>query len=320
MRRTVQRRAVLGLIALMALILPTAVPASAGESSRSGVIVLDGATSAEGIAAGRGTTFYAGELMTGDIFKGDIRGGKASRFIDAPHGRMAVGLKFDERNNLLIVAGGASGKAFIYDTRTKEALPEIVLTTKANSFINDVTLTRDGAWFTNSKHPELYFVPVSRSGERGAVETRTLDDPGVALADPATQFGLNGIAAAQRGRVLIVAHSFNQALYTYDPETKKTERIQTEALPNIDGIIVRGRTVWAVQNELNQISRIRLNDDLTSGTVREKITNSNFKVPTTVAKFRGTLAAVNAKFGDTTATQYEVVLVPARQHENDHDD
>lgn len=318
MRRTVQRRAVVGLIALMALILPAAVPASAGESSRSGVIVLDGATSAEGIAAGRGTTFYAGDLMTGDIFKGDIREGKASRFIDAPAGRMAVGMKFDERNNLLFVAGGGSGKAFAYNTRTKEALPEIVLTTKENSFINDVTLTRDGAWFTNSKYPEIYFVPVSRSGEPGSVDTRTLDDQSLALKDPATQFGLNGIAAAKSGRVLVIAHSFNEALYTYDPETKKTARIQTDALPNVDGILVRGRTVWVVQNFLNQVSRVRLSDDLTSGTVREKITNSNFKVPTTVAKFRGTLAAVNAKFGDTTATQFEVVLVPARQHDNHH--
>ncbi|TLM82646.1 hypothetical protein FDW83_11870 [Pseudarthrobacter sp. NamE2] len=318
MRRTVHRRAVVGLIALMALVLPTAVPASAGESSRSGVIVLEGATSAEGITAGRGTTFYAGELRTGDIFKGDIREGKAKRFIDAPEGRMAVGMKFDHRNGLLFVAGGMSGKAYVYDTGTRKALPEIALTTKENSFINDVTLTRDGAWFTNSKYPELYFVSVDREGGTGTPKTRTLDDPSLVLKDPATQFGLNGIASARNGRVLIVAHSFNQALYTYEPRTKETSRIETGALPNVDGIVVRGKTVWAVQNQLNQISRIRLSHDLASGEVREVIKSPDFNVPATAALFGATLAAVNAQFGQPPGP-HEVVLVPARHHHHGHD-
>jgi sugar lactone lactonase YvrE len=153
-------------------------------------------------------------------------------------------MKFDVRTNLLFVAGGSTGKAFVYDTKSKAALPEIVLTAKAGSFINDVTLTRDGAWFTNSKYAELYFVPLDWRGELGEVVTRTLDDPSVALKDPATQFGFNGIAAAKGGRVLIVAHSFNQALYTYEPETNLTVRINTDPLPNVDGIIARGKTVW----------------------------------------------------------------------------
>ena len=48
------------------------------------VIVLPGATSAEGIAAGQGTTFYAGDLFAGDIFRGDCPAGTAELFIDVP--------------------------------------------------------------------------------------------------------------------------------------------------------------------------------------------------------------------------------------------
>lgn len=313
MRRTVQRRAVIGFIALMALILPTAVPASAGESPGGSVIKLYGATSAEGIAAGRGTTFYAGELESGDIFKGDIREPKATRFIDAPAGREAVGMKFDVRTDLLFVAGGSTGKAFVYNTETKEAVEEIVLTTKAGSFINDVTLTRDGAWFTNSKYPELYFVPLGRHGELGEVVTRTLDDPSLVLTDPARQFGLNGITSAIGGRILIVAHSFNQALYTYEPESEVTARIDTDPLPNVDCIIARGKTVWVVQNFLNQVSRVKLNHDLSSGEVRDVIESGSFQIPTTAALFGNTLAVVNAKFDEPTADRHEVVLVPARE-------
>ena len=82
-------------------------------------------------------------------------------------------------------------------------------------------------------------------------------------------------------------------------------------MPNVDGILVRGRTVWAVQNFLNQISRIRLAEDLSSGEVKEVITSNYFDVPTTIARFDDTLAAVNAQFNQP-ASPHEVVLVPAR--------
>jgi hypothetical protein len=67
--------------------------ASAHDSAKAKptVIVLPGATSAEGIAAGNGSTFYAGDLFAGDIFRGDIRTGSAMRFIDAPQGRQGPG-------------------------------------------------------------------------------------------------------------------------------------------------------------------------------------------------------------------------------------
>ncbi|MET1085778.1 MAG: hypothetical protein ABWY04_01445 [Arthrobacter sp.] len=309
MRRTVQRRTVVGFIALLALLLPSALPATATPPSRDDVIVLDGATSAEGIAAGEGNTFYAGELMSGDIFRGDVRDGNATRFIDAPAGRFAVGLKADIRNKLLFVAGGPTGKAFVYSTETKATVAEITLTSKENPFINDVTLSGRGAWFTNSAAAELYFVPIGRHGKlAGEVQTLKLSGP---AADLPGAFSLNGIDSARDGRVLIVAHSANSALYTVDPDTGKSARIEGDSLPNIDGILVKGRTLWAVQNMSNQISRLRLSNDLRSFTVQDVITSQHFDIPTTVAKFGNTLAAVNAKFG-RQAPQYEVVLVPAR--------
>jgi hypothetical protein len=311
--RRVHRRTAVGFIALLALLLPTALPAAASSPSRDDVIVLDGAKSAEGIAAGKGRTFYAGELMTGDIFRGDIRDGKAKRFIDVPDGRMAVGLKADVRHDLLYVAGGAKGKAYIYNTETKATVADLTLTTKAGSFINDVVLTDDGAWFTNSKYGELYQVKVSRWGEvRKAVRTLTVKgEAGAALAPE--DFGFNGIAAAKDDRVLIVAHTKNKALYTVNPWSGESSRIKGLDLEFVDGILLQGNTLWAVQNMLNQIARVKLAGDLSSGTVRDVITSKNFDIPTTVAKFGDTLAAVNAKFGkQPPATVFEVVLVPAR--------
>lgn len=82
----------------------------------------------------------------------------------------AVGMKADVRNDLLFVAGGAKGKAYVYNTKTGDDVKDYDL---ASGFINDVTLTPDGAWFTNSAAPELYFIPVSREGKLGKADDVT---------------------------------------------------------------------------------------------------------------------------------------------------
>lgn len=307
----VQRRTAIVFLALMGVLAPAG-PAAAMPSKDS-VIVLEGATSAEGIAAGRGTTFYAGDLMLGDIYRGDIRKGEAKLFIDVSDfdaaQRAAVGMKADVRNDLLFVAGGGTGKAYVYDTGSGEPVKDFTL---AAGFINDVALTREGAWFTNSAAAELYFVPVGRHGRLGELKTLTLSGPAAELPGA---FNINGIAAADDGRALIVAHSGFGKLFTINPETGGSAVIAGVDVPNVDGLVVRGNQLWAVQNFINQISRIRLAEDLSSGEVRDVITSNKFKVPTTAALFStrsgSILAAVNAKFMDTTATEYEVVLVPA---------
>ena len=313
MRRTVQRRAAVGVFALVALIVPAAVPAPASPPSGDGVIVLEGATGTEGIAAGEGTTFYAGDRLNGDIYRGDIRDDTAGLFIDAPDGRAAIGMKADVTHDLLFVAGGGTGDAYVYSTDTGDTVGVVHLAAGQDAFINDVTLTKDGAWFTNSFAAELYFLPVDKDGGLGEVETVTLTGP---AADPWTGFGPNGIAAVNGGKTLILAHSAFGALFTVDPDgvdsgTAATARIGGFDVPNVDGILVQGRQLWAVQNQKNRISRIKLASDLASGVVGDVITSPAFNVPTTIAKFGNTLAAVNAKFGQP-ATEFEVVLVPAR--------
>lgn len=84
-----------------------------------------------------------------------------------------------------------------------------------------------------------------------------------------------------------------------------------ENLANVDGMVIRGDTLWAVQNFLNQVSRIELKGSLRSGEVQDVLTSKDFDVPTTAALFGRTLALVNAKFATPAATSFEVVLVDA---------
>ena len=67
---------VVPVLLLLSLVAAVAAPAAASRPAE--VIVLPGASSAEGIAAGRGATFYAGDLFAGDIFRGNVRRGTPS--------------------------------------------------------------------------------------------------------------------------------------------------------------------------------------------------------------------------------------------------
>jgi sugar lactone lactonase YvrE len=302
------RAAVPLLLLVLVLLAALAAPAAAARPAQ--VIVLPGATSAEGIAAGRGATFYAGDLFAGDIFRGNLQRGTAERFIDAPAGRMAVGMAADVAHDLLFVAGGFTGQAYIYDTRSGATVASYQFGDPQTSLINDVALTKDGAWFTDSLQAQLYFVPVSRAGVPGST-FRTLAVSGPAAATGG-EVNLNGIQATANGKTLIVAHSTTAQLYTVDPATGASAAIAGVSVPNVDGIVLEAGRLWAVQNFSNQVSRIRLAPDLRSGVVEAVITSPLFQVPTTAARFGSRLAVVNAKF-DTgippTATQFEVIVV-----------
>jgi sugar lactone lactonase YvrE len=299
-------RTILRSIVSTAAVVVLAAPAAMGAHADR-VIVLPGASSTEGIARGAGTTFYATDLFAGDVFRGDLRTGKVERFVDNPPGGVAAGLKADVAHGLLFVAGGPTGQAHVYDLDTGAPVASYQLAAPP-AFINDVVVTRMGAWFTNSAAAELYFVPATRKAT-GPVHSLSLSGP---ASDTSGQFNNNGIAATADGTSLLVAHSGQGAVNVVDPTTGASRALAGVVTPNVDGILLEGRTLWAVQNFSNQISAFRLSGDLTSGSLTKVITSDAFQVPTTVARFGDRLAVVNAKF-DTglppTASQYEVVVV-----------
>lgn len=276
-------------------------------------IVLPGASSAEGIAVGRGSTFFAGDLFGGDVFKGDLRSGDVAPFIDAPAGRMAVGMSVDPRGDLLFVAGGATGQAYVYDTTSGAEVAVYELgNPAAGTFLNDVVVTRESAWFTDSLQPQLYRIAIGPGGSLGGAETLALTGP---AADVSGEFNLNGIAATPDGKTLLASHSGNGTIIAVDPESGASATVAGVSVPAVDGILFEAGNLWVVQNFLNQVSRVDLSPDLSSGTVESVITSPLFQVPTTVARHGSRLAVVNAKF-DTgippTASEFEVVIVDGR--------
>jgi sugar lactone lactonase YvrE len=277
------------------------------------VIPLPNGFQPEGIAVGQGSTFYVGSIPTGAIYRGDLRTGEGEVLVPPQEGRAAIGLKYDERTGYLFVAGGPTGFAYVYNGETGANVTEIQLTADAR-FINDVVVTRSAAYFTNSQQPTLYRVPLGSNGQLPAspmVEEIPLS--GDYQFTPG-EFNANGIAATPNGKRLIIVNSVDGVLYNVNPTSGVATRIDLggASVPNGDGILLRGKTLFVVQNRLNQIAVVELNADLTAGTITETLTDSDFRVPTTIARFGNALYAVNARFGTppTPETEYEVVRVP----------
>jgi sugar lactone lactonase YvrE len=145
--------------------------------------------------------------------------GAAEVFIDAPAGRQAVGMAADLAHDLLFVAGGFTGQGYVDDLGTGATVASYQLAVPSptaappTTVINDVAVTRRGAWFTDSRQAQLYFVPVSRTGVPGPSRTLALSGP---AADTSGDFNLNGIQATANGKTLIVAHSGTGQLYTVE--------------------------------------------------------------------------------------------------------
>jgi sugar lactone lactonase YvrE len=270
----------------------------------------------EGIAAGKARNIFVGSIPTGQVLEIDTKTGERREAVPGRDDHAAIGLKYDKHANRLFVAGGPTGKAFVYDAGTGAELAAFQLTPGGNpTFINDVVLTRDTAYFTDSRQPVIYAVNRDLSG----VTPIELDG----FPMTANQNNLNGIAADPTGRFLLAIQSSTGDLWRIDPSDGSHERVDlgTEELTAGDGLLLIGqRTLLVVQNRLNQIAVVKLDRGLLSGEVTRTIEDPGttadpaFDVPTTVAKKRGRLYLPNARFrpmGEPIPTEFWVTQVHA---------
>jgi len=279
---------------MMLLLIIVTVPQTAGAASRPRIIPLPDGFQPEGIAT-RGDDFFTGSLANGAIYKGSLRTGRGDIFVPGIPGRVAVGLS--TRKKTLFVAGGPTGNAHAYNTRTGEELGVFTLTNADPTFVNDVIATRDAAWFTDSFNQQLYKVPIRGRGKFG--RPRVVPLTGDIDFVPG-EFNANGIEAARNGKRLIVVQSNTGQLFEVNPHTGKAKSIDLggESVPSGDGILLDGgHRLWVLQNAIDTLTLIDLEPDLDSGRVVSRTTNEDFDVPTTVAESGDRLAIVNARFG-----------------------
>jgi hypothetical protein len=299
-------------LVLLVLAAVAALPTTAGAATFPDTIRLPDGWQPEGIASGRGTSLYVGSIPTGAVWKGDARTGRGDVLVAGQPGRSAIGIKVDRRNRLF-VAGGATGKAFVYDARTGADPASYQLApADAATFVNDVVVTAKAAWFTDSRIQQLYALPLGRHGRLPAQErVRTLPLTGDLVYQEGNN--LNGIVAARGGRTLLSVQTNTGKLFWIDPRTGVTREVDLggASLVNGDGMLLAGRVPFVVQNRDNRIAVVKLSPSLSRGRVVATLTDPDFDVPTTIAFQAGRLYAVNARFGttDPQPARYDIVRV-----------
>jgi sugar lactone lactonase YvrE len=263
----------------------------------------------EGIAIARGTAYF-GSRADGDIYAADLRTGTGQVISQGP-GTGSLGMKVDPFGRLW-VAGAAGGNGRVIDTRTGDVLAGYTFAT-APTFVNDVILSEDAAWFTDSLKPVFYKVPLGQDGTlpgQSAVQTIAYSGDYQHTAGN----NANGIALTPDGGALIIVQSSTGFLFRVDPRTGVTRRIDIGdiVMTNGDGLLVIGTTLYVVQNRLNKIAVLSINPSGTNGRLVREITSADFDVPTTAAAFGSRLYLPNARFTTppTPTTPYWVTAVP----------
>jgi sugar lactone lactonase YvrE len=302
---------VLRILSVLAGALVLAATPASGARDWPDVIPLPTGFQPEGIDIAGGHTFYVGSIPTGAVYRGDLRTGQGDVLVPAQPGRAAIGVDVDGRKRIF-VAGGPTGMAWVYDARTGATLASYQLAAGPPTFVNDVIVTKDAAWFTESQAAVLYRVPIGPGGALGSqADVQRVPLTGEFMMGP--NFNVNGIDATPDGETLVIVQSNLGRLYTVEADTGVADRIELTGgdVMQGDGILLHGRVLYVVQNRMNKIAVVELAPGLDSGTITHHLTDSDFDVPTTIAEFGKYLYAVNARFGVMNpATQpYSVVRV-----------
>ena len=179
------------------------------------------------------------------------------------------------------------------------------------AFINDVIITDKAAWFTDSLDNAVYRLSLrdrhghhghhGRHGHHGhhslpgQADVEKVDLTGAWVQAAVTS--ANGITTTPDGRALLVVNSSNGLLYRVGFDGVATQvDLGGYVITNGDGLLREGRTLYAVQNRLNQVAVFKLDKSGASGELRDTLTSPDFDVPTTIARSGGDLYLPNARF------------------------
>lgn len=309
-----------GAVLLVSAVLATsssAVTAQAAAADRfPATVPLPDRSLPEGITGGPGSSFFAGSREDGSIYRGSLRTGAGAVLVPGEPGAVAVGLQFHKPSGLLWVAGGATGTVTAYDSATGATVARYVVPAGVTPrFLNDVEVTTNGVYVTDSRNAELVVVRTgSGAGLPDEVELLPLtgdwaQDAGPDPARPANN--ANGIRSLPGGDVLIVSQG---KLLRVDVRTGVADLLEQtggDALTGGDGLELRGSALYVVYGfGRDSVAVVELAGDARSYAVTGELLDEDLERPTTATYAAGSLWVVNGKFTtQPTPTTYEVVRV-----------
>ena len=267
-----------------------------------------GAQQQVGIAEGRpfnsyysGNTFYAGNTQTGEIIKGNLRTGEYQRnWVPASPSqpsdlhRQGLGLLVDDHNRLWfagsygMACGGNNqpvcpagvtspafnyGVAFVYDATTGAQLAQYTLTAATSKGINDMTISGNAVFFSNTTAPsgagsevqfKLQLGPGGAlpPGDVPATAPRSPANPAVTNIPTPGFTGADGIDVLPNGNIIInsVNGASNGQMIVINATTLAVTPVTVTAAPTClagqcappllsgDGVSIDGNTLYYPEN------------------------------------------------------------------------
>lgn len=273
----------------------------------------------EGITSGPGTTYYVGSLADGRIVTGDLLTASVSVLLPGAAGRQVRGLSWDPRSGLVWAAGNVGAVAHVWavDGSSGSVVADVVV--PGAVFLNDLVVTSDTVWVTDSRVDRLTAITVDAGGLPTGAAPTFVPLGGAWPAGDGTAVNANGIRELADGS-LVLNNSRTGGLFQVGPETGQAVAIPVRGGPGLvggDGLQLDGSTLYDVRGSGQaEVSVLQL-EATTAGWVarwRGARTDETLDVPSTATVAGGWLWAVNARFGVASpgTASYWITRLPAR--------
>lgn len=252
----------------------------------------------EGVAFDDSTgSVFVGSTDDGTVFRAGLDDQVAEVFLPpGEDGRTAVtGLAV--RDGLLFVAGRDTGRVFAYDVDTAGLVAAHDAAGGERSLINDIALSGNFAYVTDSFRPVLFRLSVH--GDRVGEPEAWIDLTETSVPFDADGFNLNGIAITDAGDALYTVHYGTGELFRIDTETAVVELVDLgeERLTGGDGLEIERSTVIAIAD--GDLVTIELDDSGLTATTSSREPLDGLLFPTTVALTDDSYIIVNSQLNMT---------------------
>ena len=309
--------ALVGVAALLAVSAVVAASPAVGENPNFPALIdLPNGFFPEGIEKGPGTSFFVGSMVDGTIWRGDLRTGSGAVLAAGGPGLASAGIAYEARRGRIWVAGVGPPLNGSSDVRVYDASSGALLATyqvPGVGLLNDVAVTREAMYVTDSSFPQLVVIPMPQDGSlphSAAATTLPLGGDFVQTEG----FNLNGIVA--ENGVLLVDQSSTGKLFRVDPATGIADEIDVGGanLGYTDGLELLGHTLYVLRPFDNRATVISLGAGLTSGVVLGDVSDPSLDIPSTATVAAGRLWAVNLRFTTPPepTTRYWITQLPLR--------
>ena len=310
--RFMNKHILLATTVLIAGVISTQAANAGGKSFPKLVPTLDGALN-EGFAIGKGHTAYNGSI-DGSIYKVNLRSGEGEILVERQGDFnletdcFKLGMRVDPRSNYLFVAGCQVGNVYVFDADSGDLIMDYQMPLPAGfeggfQIVNDLTITKNAVYLTDSHQPLLYKIPLSKNGglpDADAITAIELIGDFVNIPPEHGCCGANGIVSSPNGKTLIVGHSNFAQLFNVDPDTGYATEIQLDQsfipFAFLDGMALGDGILYVLSPYPEGVHVIGLDDDMLNGVLLDFITDPDLDGVASGAIFGGSLYVNNAQY------------------------